>query len=291
MKLALVIATHRRSDVLQKVLMNLMSHHRLPDEIVISAVVPADIPEIDYNATNVHCVLGSAGLTCQRNRGMSRVIDTADLISFIDDDFMVGHDYFANVASIFAREPSIAGVTGEVIADGATSAGLTFEQGLELVHQYSKRAGPPFVTREIKRAYGCNMTFRTSCIGSQRFDERLPFYGWQEDVDFSGALRSRGRIVKTNLVWGVHLGTKRGKGSEVRLGYSQIINPAYIAGKGNMSAGYAFQLIARNVTANLVKSVQPESYVDRRGRLRGNLIGICHLMSGRLTPEYVLEMK
>jgi GT2 family glycosyltransferase len=291
MKLALVIATHRRSDVLQKVLMNLMSHHRLPDEIVISAVVPADIPEIDHNTTNVHSVFGSAGLTCQRNRGMSRVIDTVDLVSFIDDDFMVGHDYFANVASIFAREPSIAGVTGEVIADGATSAGLTFEQGLELVHQYSKRAGPPFVTRETKRAYGCNMTFRTSCIGSQRFDERLPFYGWQEDVDFSGALRSRGRIVKTNLVWGVHLGTKRGKGSEVRLGYSQIINPAYIAGKGNMSAVYAFQLIARNVTANLVKSVQPESYVDRRGRLRGNLIGICHLMSGRLTPEYVLEMK
>jgi GT2 family glycosyltransferase len=291
MKLALVIATHRRSDVLQKVLMNLMSHHRLPDEIVISAVAPGDIPEIDYGATNVHRVFGSAGLTCQRNRGMSRVIDTANLISFIDDDFIVGHDYFANVASIFAREPSIAGVTGEVIADGATSAGFTFEQGLELVHQFSKRAGPPFVTREIKRAYGCNMTFRTSCIGSQRFDERLPFYGWQEDVDFSGALRSRGRIVKTNLVWGVHLGTKRGKGSEVRLGYSQIINPAYIAGKGNMSAGYAFQLIARNVTANLVKSVQPESYVDRRGRLRGNLIGICHLMSGRLTPEYVLEMK
>src|ERR1700732_3773383 len=111
MKLALVIATHRRPDVLQKVLMNLMSRQRIPDDIVISAVDSADIPEIDHNASNVRSVFGSAGLTCQRNRGMSCVIDTADLIAFIDDDFIVGDDYFLNMESIFARDNSIVGVT------------------------------------------------------------------------------------------------------------------------------------------------------------------------------------
>jgi hypothetical protein len=135
------------------------------------------------------------------------------------------------------------------------------------------------------------MAFRTASIGSLRFDERLPLYGWQEDLDFCGALRRSGRIVWTNLIWGVHLGTKRGKGSEVRLGYSQIINPAYIVSKGNMSVPYAFQLAARNFLANLAKSVRPESYVDRRGRLRGNLIGVFHLVTGRLTPEYILDLK
>ena len=131
---------------------------------------------------------------------------------------------------------------------------------------------------------------RTTSLGALSFDERLPLYGWQEDLDFCGALRRRGRIVKTNLVWGVHLGAKRGKGSEVRLGYSQIVNPAYIVCKGNMSVAYAFQLAARNFLANLVKSIRPESYVDRRGRLRGNLIGMFHLMTGRLTPEYILKL-
>jgi hypothetical protein len=52
-----------------------------------------------------------------------------------------------------------------------------------------------------------------------------------------------GRIVRTSLIWGGHLATKRGKGSEVRLGYSQIINPAYIDSKGNTFA-YAFRLAA-----------------------------------------------
>ena len=58
-----------------------------------------------------------------------------------------------------------------------------------------------------------------------------------------------------------------------------------------MSFAYAFQLAMRNFLANLVKSIRPESYVDRRGRLRGNLIGIFHLMTGRLTPEYILKLE
>jgi GT2 family glycosyltransferase len=291
MKIALVIATHRRPDVLQPVLTNLLSCQRIPDHIIISAVDPADIPKIDLKAANVRSVFGSAGLTRQRNRGMSCVIDTADFIAFIDDDFIVGDDYFLNMESIFARDVSIVGVTGEVIADGATSLGLTFEEGLQLAEQHGKREKPASVVREIRGTYGCNMAFRTASIGSLRFDERLPLYGWQEDLDFCGALRRSGRIVWTNLIWGVHLGTKRGKGSEVRLGYSQIINPAYIVSKGNMSVPYAFQLAARNFLANLAKSVRPESYVDRRGRLRGNLIGVFHLVTGRLTPEYILDLK
>lgn len=117
---------------------------------------------------------------------------------------------------IFEHDRSIIGVNGEVVVDGASSEGLTFEEGLQLVAQYKqkKKAGP--VMREIIGTYGCNMAFRTTSIGSVRFDERLPLYGWQEDLDFCGALRGSGRIVKTDFVWGVHLGTKSGKGSEVR---------------------------------------------------------------------------
>ena len=108
---------------------------------------------------------------------------------------------------------------------------------------------------------------------------------WEEDADFYGALCGTGRIIQTNRAWGIHLGTKLGKGSELRLGYSQIINPAYIVRKGNMSFTFAFRLAGRNFLANLIKSIRPESYVDRRAGLRGNLIGLLHLITGRLTPE------
>jgi GT2 family glycosyltransferase len=291
MKLGLVIASHGRPEILQQVLMRLMSQPRAPDDIVLSAVTAADVSEFCHGIGNLRAVFGSAGLTSQRNRGISSLIATTDLIAFIDDDFIVGDDYFLNIEKIFEQDDSIVAVNGDVIADGANSPGITFEEGLRLAEQYCGREKPAPFMREIRGTYGCNMTFRASSIGSLRFDERLPLYGWQEDLDFCGALRGRGRIVRTNRVWGVHLGTKRGKGSELRLGYSQIINPAYIVSKGNMSLGYAFRLAARNFLANLIKSIKPESYVDRRGRLRGNLIGIAHLIAGRLTPEYILELE
>jgi GT2 family glycosyltransferase len=289
MKLGLVIASHGRPEILQKVLMNAASQPRVPDDIVISAVNSADIPEITDTITNVRTVFGSPGLTSQRNRGISCLIDTMDVVVFIDDDFIVGDNYFLNLERIFGRDNSIIAVTGQVIADGANSPGFTFEEGLRMARQYMQRKTAPFI-RDIGGTYGCNMAFRTASIGSVRFDERLPLYGWQEDLDFSGALRGVGRIVSSNLIWGVHLGTKRGKGSEIRLGYSQIINPAYIVSKGNMPIAFALRIATKNFLANLVKSIHPESYVDRRGRLRGNLIGLFHLMTGRLTPEYVLKL-
>ena len=251
MKLGLVIASHGRRDILQRVLINLMSQRRIPDETVISAVVPADVPQFGTATANVRWIFGSVGLTCQRNRGISCLIDEVDLIAFIDDDFIVGDDYFRNMEKIFEQDQSIVGVNADIVVDGANSQGFTFEEGLRLAEQYRRRKVVP-LTREItgKYADGCNglIACRTASLGSLRFDERLPLYGWQEDLDFCVALRRLGRIVRTNLVWGVHLGAKRGKGSEVRLGYSQIVNPAYIVSKGNMSFAYAFQLASTKLS-------------------------------------------
>jgi GT2 family glycosyltransferase len=215
------------------------------------------------------------------------------LIAFIDDDFIVGDDYFLNMEKVFQLDDSVIGMTSEIIADGANSPGLTFEEGLMSAERHAQRKAAP-VVREIRgpHAHGYNgiIAFRTSHLGLLRFDERLALYGWLEDLDFCGALSRAGKIVTTNMTWGVHLGSKGGKGSDVRLGYSQIINPAYIARKGNMSPVHAFRLVTKNLLANLTKSMNPENYVDRRARLRGNLIGISHLLVGRLTPEYVIKM-
>lgn len=283
-KLGLVIASHGRPDLLQQIVTSLSSQRRIPDTIVISAVAPADITASTQALSSVRTIFGSAGLTCQRNRGISCLIDTVDVIAFIDDDFIVGHDYFHNMERLFEHDELIIGINAEIIADGADSPGFTFEEGLRLAEQYRRQKTEP-VAREItgKYADGCNgiIAFRSTRAGALRFDERLPRV----------ALRRLGRIVRTNLIWGVHLGTKRGKGSEVQLGYSQIVNPAYIVSKGNMSVWYALQLAARNVAANIVRSIRPESYVDRRGRLQGNVIGMFHLIAGRLTPEYILKLR
>jgi hypothetical protein len=131
---------------------------------------------------------------------------------------------------------------------------------------------------------------RADQIGALRFDERLVLYGWQEDIDFTSQLGRYGRIVSLSSLIGVHLGVKGGRLSGVRHGYSQVINPVYLLRKGTMPVGFAVDLIARNVAANVARCVWPEPYVDRRGRLKGNLLAAYHLLRGRIEPEYVLNL-
>jgi hypothetical protein len=134
------------------------------------------------------------------------------------------------------------------------------------------------------------MAYRVSAIGSTRFDERLKLYAWQEDIDFAASLHDRGRVVKTFAFAGVHMGIKSGRTPGKRLGYSQVINPSYLARKGTMRVGFAAKLIIRNVVANHLKSLRPEPWVDRLGRAKGNWIGLADLLRGRVTPERIEQL-
>jgi hypothetical protein len=69
---------------------------------------------------------------------------------------------------------------------------------------------------------------------------------------------------------GVHLGVKGGCTSGVRYGYSQIANPYYLWRKGTTRAGGALSQMVRNVLVNIMKSIKPEPWIDRRGRAFGN---------------------
>jgi glycosyltransferase involved in cell wall biosynthesis len=290
MKIGLVVPSFRRPWMVRQFLSAIQSQSRLPDEIVLSVVDPNDIPELTLITLPIKLIYGEAGSCVQRNRGIDYLRYKVDIILFLDDDFLTGNSYIEQLECIFEADPRIVGVTGHVISDGATSRGHTVSEANRLIADYeakrSARGGGH--VKGVADAYGCNMAFRSEKIDQVRFDERLPLYGWQEDVDFSAQLRSLGLILWTDQIWGVHLGTKVGKTSGLRFGYSQVINPFYVVKKGNMSAKRAWILVLKNVSANIVKSIAPESYVDRRGRLRGNLIGLLHLATGHLNPEYIL---
>jgi GT2 family glycosyltransferase len=122
------------------------------------------------------------------------------------------------------------------------------------------------------------------------FDEALPLYGWYEDIDLCRRLAPHGRIVRVPAARGVHLGTKLGRTSGLRLGYSQIANPAYLARKGSYAWRRAAASMARNLAANLARSAAPEPWVDRSGRLRGNLIALSDLLRGRADPGRILDL-
>ena len=81
------------------------------------------------------------------------------------------------------------------------------------------------------------------------------------------------------------------RGSGVRLGYSQVANPLYLS---RQRRGYplarALNHIARNMAMNVARWWWPEPYIDRRGRLSGNIVAMRDLLNGRLSPERILDL-
>jgi GT2 family glycosyltransferase len=316
MKIVVAIPTVDRRDVLQRTVAELARQTRLPDAVVVSTTDRRFVPEAwaagpagsDIVVTRaaalpfpIVCLFGKRGLPAQRNRvldvllGAATAVPTAplgddDIITFFDDDFIPAPDYLAEVAAAFATNPDWSVLTGHVPYDGAHNEGYSFDEGLALLRScVTAREEPPRGVVNVG-AYGCNMAIRARLIGSLRFDERLPLYGWQEDIDFTSQLRKVGAVVRLSSLVGVHLGTKTGRVGGLRFGYSQIANPFYLMRKGTMPAGFGVALMARNVAANIARSIWPESYVDRRGRLRGNLVALGHALSGRLEPEHILKL-
>lgn len=289
MHLTAVIPTLGREDLINRTVETLLAQSRLPEEIIVSAPRGCDLRELNTRTTNIRYLYGPAGLTAQRNTALDATRDCTDIITFFDDDFLPCRDYLQRVENAFQRQADWVVITGAVYRDGVSNAGLSLAEGLKELAAAENLARVDR-GRDCVAAYGCNMSIRADRIGSLRFDERLPLYGWQEDVDFTIQMRRHGRIVRLESLIGVHLGHKAGRVSGVKFGYSQIANPVYLMRKGTMPRARGLSLMARNFAANGIRSIKPESYVDRRGRLKGNIVGILHHLQGRLDPEHILRL-
>lgn len=288
MDVAVVIATTNRQEETAQLLDSLTRQDQAPRLIVISAAASSDVP--CNLPAQAEVILGPPGLTLQRNRGLDRVLGQCDVVVFFDDDFLPVKTSLSAIAHLFETYPDIVSATGEVLDDGVNRGGISYADALCQLAAFEQQEPKPVRTKDILWAYGCNMAFRASAIGSLRFDESLPLHGWQEDMDFVTRLAKCGRVVKTTAFAGVHRGVNKGRSPGRPLGFAQIVNPVYLVRKGAMTSAKAATLIIRNLLANHIKTLFPEPFIDRRGRAIGNWIGLFHVLTGRADPTAVLRL-
>jgi len=291
LRIAVGIATAGRRDVVRQTIGLLREQTRLPDLLVACPLTADKLSDRDFPDFPFPIIVtsGPVGLCAQRNAILAKAAD-CDVIVFFDDDFLAEPHYLEELEKVFQADANIVAVTGKLLADDVTGPGLTVEQGLNILrNDVSEGSG---VLEPVPGLYGCNMAFRMQYIRDNKlkFDENLPLYGWQEDIDFSLQVAPFGRLVKSDLLMGVHLGVKAGRTSGVRLGYSQIANPVYLSKKGTMSWQHARKLISRNIAANLARSLYPEPWIDRPGRLKGNLLALMDLLRGKASPARILQL-
>ncbi|MGL4289901.1 MAG: glycosyltransferase family 2 protein [Phreatobacter sp.] len=289
------IATSGRREVLTETLKELARQVRRPDRII---VCPAASDDFDGETAAmlpfpITAVTSPQGTCHQRNAILDALHDVTDgILIFFDDDFFPLPRYLAEAEALFENGCDIVVASGLVLADGAPGPGLSVEEARAIIG----RAGEHDADRQpapLYNGYGCNMAVRLSVINRHaiRFDEDLPLYAWLEDVDMSRRMAAHGRIVSCAAMRGVHLGTKRGRSSGIRFGYSQIANPWYLLKKRTMRADRALIQAARNIAANAAGAVKPEPWVDRKGRLYGNALALRDLCLGRIHPRNILKYK
>lgn len=290
-RIAVIVASLGRPESLTTLLDALSGQSRPPDRVILSITDPSDAPSNLADHDHASAILSPKGSCVQRNRALDLLTDAADVIFFLDDDYLPSRFAIERGAALIEQHEDLAGACGDLLADGIGGPGLSVADAAELISDYDRRPAPPIEpSHDLSGLYGCNMVFRASAIRGVRFDERLPLYGWQEDIDFAARVRANGRIVRTFCFAGVHRGEKRGRSSGVRVGYSQVVNPVYLVRKGTMGARYARKIIWRNVAANHVRALRPEPWVDRLGRVRGNWLGLIDLIRGRVEPERILQL-
>lgn len=288
MHIALVIATAGRPQIVTETLNRLGLQTRAPDTLLVVGAAPEDAPD---NSVSPHFVVAPAkGSAVQRNHALDMIGGSADVVVFIDDDYVPAPDFLAGVERLFSTHPEVVAASGRLLADGALSQGLTFYEADRLIAEYSREGQIDHWLEDDTGTYGCNMAFRIGAAPHVRFDANLPLYAWLEDTDFSAQYARIGRVVRTDHFAGVHLGVKSGRTSGVRLGYSQIANAVYLARKGTAAPLFSFRLATRNLVANLVKSLRPEPWIDRRGRLYGNMLALADILRGSVDPRRVLEL-
>ncbi len=291
MRIAIGIPTLGRAPIVLETLAELRRQTRPADRIIVCYARENDVPPRDRRPPDVEWLPSDPGSCRQRNSIIDHVTD-CEMLLFLDDDFVPRADYLAVMERLFAERPGVVVATGTVLADGARGSGISFAEARDIIAR-DQASSEPMEVATTANGYGCNMAVRLSVLHGTglRFDESLPLYAWQEDAELSCRLGTHGAVVRIGGARGVHLGVKMGRSPGLQLGYSQVINPLYIARRvPSYTMRRAVAQIGRNLAANLVHALRPEPWIDRRGRLRGNLIGLVDAIRGRLAPDRVLSL-
>jgi hypothetical protein len=288
-RIAVVIASTGRPTELGRWVDHVKRQTLAPVKLVYAVVKPTDLPE--NVSDDVLVVTSNPGLPIQRNAALESIKNSCDIVAYFDDDFIPSSFCLEGIDTLFGLYPDLVAANGELLADGINSAGMSYEEAAELISRHDRLPrAKPVILNELSGLYGCNMVYRMAAIGDERFDEQLPLYAWQEDIDFAARVGRLGRIVKTNAFHGVHQGVKGARLSGVRLGYSQIVNPLYLVRKGTLSPREAAKLVSKNIAMNHAKALFPEPWIDRLGRCKGNWLAMIDVLLGRDHPKNILSL-
>ncbi len=213
MKLSVVVATHNRRDLLERVV-----------GAILAQTLPRDRYElilVDDGSTDGTEALGAElarregvrylrqpnrGVAAARNLGIREA--TGDVVAFTDDDCLVPPDWLERLAEGYARHPEVVGVGGRLVAP----PDVLRTRAVARLEDYVARRVYGAGDEEAVSGFECpaggtnNMSYRRAAlIEAGGFDEGFPPFVWGEDADLKLRLTQRGGRLLYIPVAVVHL--------------------------------------------------------------------------------------
>lgn len=286
-RVAVVLASAGRPQLLADLVTDLAGQTLGDVTVVVSVPDPGSLPQEPLPPSVI--VVYARGLTSQRNAGLDAVPD-ATHVFFFDDDAVVRDDYLQRGMHFFRDHPEVVGLTGRVLLDGAVG-----EAVIELESRSALDASALEPTTggwsPSQTLYGCNFAIRRTGVPFERFDERLPLYGWLEDHDYARRMMRHGTLAKVDDCVIVHRGVKSGgRTAHARLGYAQVMNPAYLHHVGSFPMSLAWNETWKRVGKNIAGSLRGPERSWRRLRVHGNALAALDVLRRRFTPERMAQL-
>jgi GT2 family glycosyltransferase len=294
--LAVIIASRGRPTVLSDTVASLHRQSYAIDQLIIVVARESDAERLQLLKHDAILVVGPDGLTKQRNAGIRQLASHIDWVMFVDDDVELHCDYLLEACEFLHRNPSVAALSGFLLADG----NLSREQAHNLILNYQESS--PLGMRSFRNhgplhmLYGCNMVIRRPLLDYECFDENLPRYGYAEDYDLSVRLMNYGHVGRFSRCIAVHLQHSDGRIPGKLMGYSMIANNWYFLRKGVTHLPFPMNyirfvlvIVLKRILLNSMGWIFRNNDRDARGQLLGNLIAVRDIMMGKSSPSRILD--
>ena len=270
MKFTLIVCTYMRPEPLLKLLDSVKLQTLYPNEILIIDGSTNDATEelLKQNSfPNLYYFLvpkEARGLTKQRNYGVERVNENAEIICFLDDDTVLEPNYFEEIIKTYTIFPEALGVGGYISNESKWQKvaadykpifsefafdGWKMQEGSRFVLR--KRLGldsntkPGFMPEfsngrsigflppsgniyEVEQLMGGVSSFKKSVFINFKFSTYFEGYGLYEDADFTFRLSKTGKLfVNTKAQLG-HYHDESGRPNKYNYGKMVVRNGWYV---------------------------------------------------------------
>ena len=287
---SVVITSKDRPVILGDTVRSVLRQVHPPQRIILVLDDPSNaaaLPE-DERIQTIFCASSNSA---KRNLGMDFAPATSLLILFLDDDVELHREYALMACRLFATHGEILAASGEVLLDAwIPRKNAEALLGRQKIPELSLTCnGPHWVL------YGCNMVIRREVAREERFDEALPLYSFGEDYELSIRVRRRGVVCRFSTGLLVHLKTPSSRLNRKCLAWSIIANNWYFIRKG--STHLPRHLAYLRFAWTFFHIGHKQICLDLRERnpqfpgTRGVLLAIKHLLTGKLHPERLLELR